>query len=299
MKSEPSPIYIESRMGRTPKDVGGRIHRAAAASLCTDACPMADAYDKPVAVEAVPVEAVCAGGMETTDVPVAIGAPLTQTMERVLGPLDAVSVQQTPRGCVQECLGCTAQSEYLIYPGLKEDGGENAPQIAHMIEHSNCALRVFCSLCGSAMVRPFSMPITVPDKDGEELVKFSKDWSMPVCCIVRTQDFDAAFPCCCCLPALVTTTPDGTKVGETKYVCDECPFVPKFHVFDADGRQQYLIRPDTCMGGACINCSMGGRGSRFFYVPFIIRDPETQEPLPGGEGAKGAPAQITKVPRRR
>ena len=57
--------------------------------------------------------------------------------------------------------------------------------------------------------------------------------------------------------------------------------------------------PDTCMGGACINCSMGGRGSRFFYVPFIIRDPETQEPLPGGAGAKGAPAQITKVPRRR
>ena len=76
--------YSEGRRG--PHSSGGGCK-----SVHGHACPMADAYDKPVAVEAVPVEAVCAGGMETTDVPVAIGAPLTQTMERVLGPLDAVS----------------------------------------------------------------------------------------------------------------------------------------------------------------------------------------------------------------
>ena len=62
----------------------------------------------------------CAGALAVG----VMAAPITQTMERVLGPQTAISVQQTPRGCLQECLGCDAKSEYLLYGGLKEDGGE-------------------------------------------------------------------------------------------------------------------------------------------------------------------------------
>ena len=54
----------------------------------------------------------------TADISVATGVPLTQTMERVLGRVDVISVQQTPRGWFQECLGCSARSEFKIYPGF-------------------------------------------------------------------------------------------------------------------------------------------------------------------------------------
>ena len=48
--------------------------------------------------------------VEIAPVPVVVtGVPLTQTMERVLGPWDVISVEQTPRGCLQECMGCSAR----------------------------------------------------------------------------------------------------------------------------------------------------------------------------------------------
>jgi len=47
-----------------------------------------------------------------------VSMPVNQTMERVLGPLDVVSVVQTPRGCIQECMGCEARSEFKLYAGF-------------------------------------------------------------------------------------------------------------------------------------------------------------------------------------
>lgn len=233
--------------------------------------------------------------MSADEVKIVTGAPVTQTMERVLGPVDVLSVQQTPRGCLQECLGCDAKSEYFIYAGFREDGGEGAQPVGYMLEQSSCAVRTICSLCGSAQTRPFDMPITVPDKDGEEMVKFKKDWSFPTCCILRGQDGECTFPCCCFLPKLTTTTPDGTVVGTTQYICDMNLLVPKFKVLNADGNAQYVIRPDTCCGGCCVKCGGCGKGSKFFYVPYYIRDPTTLDKIPGGPGGKGESAQIKKV----
>ena len=52
----------------------------------------------------------------------------------------------------------------------------------------------------------------------------------------------------------------------------------------------------TCCGGCCIKCTCcGGKGSKYFYLPFYIRDPETKDKIPGGPGGKGEEAQVKKV----
>ena len=108
---------------------------------------------------------------------------------------------------------------------------------------------------------------------------------------------DKRCPCCYNLPYLETKDSNGKPLGHTEYVCDMCLFVPKFDVFDANGNKAYRIRPDTCVGGLCVMCRCGGNGGKCCRVPFIIRDPNTQEPLKAGgyEGSGESMAQITSL----
>jgi hypothetical protein len=170
---------------------------------------------------------------KTAPMPVANAVPLTMTMERVLGSLDVVSVQQTPRGCIQECLGCSAKSEYRLYGGMRQDfhtaifpgkrfEGSDPEQIGHMLEESP-----FCpDRCFWGGMRKFKMPITVPDQNGETMMMLEKQFSFPTHCIIHLDD-DIVIPCCCNLPTLKVFTPDGTYVGKTKYACDMCLWVDK------------------------------------------------------------------------
>jgi len=226
-------------------------------------------------------------------------------MERVLGPHDVISVEQTPRGCLQECMGCSARSEFILYGGYREgrmnhaifegSGGPPAAdageQIGHMLEESP-----FCpDRCFWSGMRPLKMPIKVPNQDGEEMVRLEKDFSMPTHCILHGQDGDLIIPCCCNLPKMRTVAPDGTVVGEAKYVCDMYLFVPKIMAHGADGNPLFLIRPDTCCFDCCPFCECGGRGGNCLYLPFYIRDPTTKEKVGGGPGAKGLDAQIRNL----
>jgi hypothetical protein len=54
-------------------------------------------------------------------------------------------------------------------------------------------------------------------------------------------------------------------------------FVPKFDVFDGNGTKKYRLRPDTCIGGCCVMCRCGGKGSggKCCRIPYIVRDPNT------------------------
>ena len=75
---------------------------------------------------------------------------------------------------------------------------------------------------------------------------------------------------------------EGIKLGETPYLCDQNLMVPKFGIFDADGAFKYLLRPDTCCGGALhlLQDSVDGaskRQSRLAYIPFFIRTPEGEK----------------------
>jgi hypothetical protein len=102
-------------------------------------------------------------------------------------------------------------------------------------------------------------------------------------CVGCTDDGLVYVPCCCMLPYLDTKDATGKLLGRTQYLCDACLFVPKFEVQDGAGRRQYMIRPDTCLGGACIrcrcDCSGAGGAAKMCRVPFILRDPVSLEPL--------------------
>lgn len=101
--------------------------------------------------------------------------------------------------------------------------------------------------------------------------------------------------CCCFVPYLETKNEGGNVIGRTEHVCDWCIFVPKFDVFDSNGRKKYRLRPDTCIGGCCVMCRCGGSGSggKCCRVPFIIRDPNTLSPVKGNAGEENA--QVTEL----
>lgn len=106
---------------------------------------------------------------------------------------------------------------------------------------------------------------------------------------------DLTFPVCNCfpLPYLETKTPNGEVVGKTAYVCDACCFVPKYDVFKG-GRKIYRIRPDTCVFGLCVRCRCTGKKGKCFRVPFIVRQPDTKEPLASG-ATRWSHAQIDNL----
>jgi hypothetical protein len=92
-------------------------------------------------------------------------------------------------------------------------------------------------------------------------------------------------PCVCNffgLPYLETKDASGRLLGKTQYVCDMCFFVPKFDILDASGQQKYQLRPDTCVAGLCVQCRCDGKKGKCCRVPFILRDPETKDPIPSG-----------------
>ncbi len=204
--------------------------------------------------------------------------PVTQEMRRALD-VPALSVQQTLRGCFQECLGCEAKTEYKVYHGHLEEGQArdmNIPQVGHLLEESPCLFRC---CCGAS--RPFTMPFSVPGsvvEGGTTLLEFNKGWNLPICCLIPIGEGDPLqCPCCCFLPSLETYVVDGSSrslVGSSAYLCDGKLFVPKFMVSDYTGAPKYLVRPDTCCFDCCVTCRcdpFNRRASRMMYIPFFVR----------------------------
>lgn len=70
--------------------------------------------------------------------------------------------------------------------------------------------------------------------------------------------------------------------------------MPKFDIYDGNGKKKYRLRPDTCVGGCCVMCRCGGGagGGKCFRVPFIVRDPNTYEPVKGNSGKENAQATM-------
>ena len=250
------------------------------------------------------------------DVAAIKAAPAAEIIERMFpAGVEAISVQQTMRGCFQECCGCEAESEYKVYWGHVAQGQarkENIPQAGHLLGSSPCITR-FC--CGVS--RAWTMPLTLGPPEGKgkkrvygpRVLEFRKQFSFPLCCNFPSQYLGyplqievpgpIPFPCCCLLPTVETYDNEGIKLGETRYLCDQNLMVPKFGIFDADDTFKYLLKPDTCCGGCCPRCGICGRtASRLMYIPFFIRTP-AGEKIPAaaqfGETPDDAFAQINKV----
>ncbi len=142
-------------------------------------------------------------------------------------------VKQTTKGCLQECLGCQAQSEFYI--ATNED---KQTDIMYALEESDCLLRTCCPA-----IRSFDINVSTA-KGVAPFLNIVR----PVAC--------AASPCkCCCFQSITTTSPDGQLFGsvvEKSWVC-----VPEFAVIDANGNTTHNLHQPKCCGGMCVDISKG------------------------------------------
>ena len=218
-------------------------------------------------------------------------------MSDLLADKSGLLVKQTMRGCIQECLGCEAKSEYKISAmdwGYLDDykvseAGMQQQNIMYALEESSCCLRL-CWRDG----RPFTMRVSEGgEAGGKELLNFEKPCSMPLNCSIPTNDGSIDCPCCCMLPNLTTQLPGGAPLGSTSsYICDVNIFVPKLQYAEG-GQPVYILKPETCCGGCCISCNpCSGKG--LIYMPFYFHDPQTMDVIGGEYGGKETP-QIRKL----
>jgi len=218
-----------------------------------------------------------------------------ELIQSIFGPKESILVKQTMKGCLQECLGCEAKSEYkvsnmdlaYIEGTMLKEGAMTMPDELYIIEESNCCLRI-CFQDG----RPFVLKVsTGGEPGGQPVVEYRKPCGCPVMFTVHTQDGQVDCPCCCMLPEVSTISPDGSELNKTKYACDMCLYVPKFF-YSEGGQDIYKIRPETCCGGCCIVCKCGKGGAP--AVPFYFWDPANPDQKIQGS-QPGQEPQITKV----
>lgn len=223
-------------------------------------------------------------------------APAQQEMKgggnliaEILGPKDSLLVKQTMRGCLQECLGCEAKSEYKVsnidhsyLEGTRlKEGAMTLPDELYIIEESGCCIRC-CLKDGRPMVLKVSQG---GEPGGAPVMEMRKPCGCPVMITIHTDNGDVDCPCCCMLPELTSFTPEGQELNKTKYVCDMCLYVPKF-MYSEGGKDVYKIRPETCCGGCCILCECKkGKPS----IPFYFWNPENDQKI---EGAQGGPTPV-------
>lgn len=220
-------------------------------------------------------------------------------VEQMFGNANGLLVKQTMRGCLQECLGCEAKSEYKISTmefNHLQDGykitpeGMNQPNIAYALENSSCCMRL-CWRDG----RPFDLVVSQGDgAGGAEILHFVKPCSFPLnFSIPLGENGSAECPCCCLLPTVSTQLPGGVNVGsESAYLCDQNLLVPKLR-YSENGQTVYVVKPETCCGGCCIACNpCSGKGC--LWTAFYFHDPTTDQPV-GGPYEGATTPQIRKV----
>jgi hypothetical protein len=224
-----------------------------------------------------------------------------------LQPHNALLVKQTMRGCLQECMGCEAKSEYKVSEmdfnyitdtGILQEGTMTKPDFMYLLEQSS-----FCARCCLQEGRALTMPVTMgAEAGGNELMRFEKPMGCQICVnipfIIPDQENPSNpniifvdCPMCCMLPMMETKLPGSDQVfSKTQYVCDMFLAVPKFDYYE-DGQVVYRIKPETCCGGCCWNprCCRARLG-----LPLFFYDPQTGA-MVGEEMPDIERPQITKV----
>lgn len=218
-------------------------------------------------------------------------------LEAVFGPHDALLVKQTMRGCLQECLGCDAKSEYKVAPFSADqmdgyrvsDMAMSVPDVLYATEESSCCCRV-CNPAG----RNFQLQVSEGGgPGGQKVLYYDKPLSCPAFIVVQTENGGSMdCPCCCFLPNLTPMSPQGQALNsQSLYHCDAHCFVPKF-TYHENGQQVYMVKPETCCGGCCVACDCcSGKG--LVYIPFYFHD-EKDEVIGGQYNDPNTP-QIRKV----
>jgi hypothetical protein len=227
-------------------------------------------------------------------------APQSMTMER-LGDTDELILAQTTMLCLRH--GCCRPSiNWVMQSASNYEPGSSPFQLPHVggwiheestfcqrccfghisgcretkfVQHAGNPPRRLQQEDGSCCViqtEPTSAELSPTDLTSQVIATHEKEMTCSTGCACCSC-------CCCCGPAPYLRTKDtdtGMVLGETRYVCDECLFVPKFHVFMAPhgGSVRYILRPDTCCCGLCVMPRCGGRKDKCrCRVPFLIRTP--------------------------
>lgn len=229
------------------------------------------------------------------------GAPSQHSMdgaaslEAVFNDKSSLLVKQTARGCLQECMGCEAKSEYKISAmdktymktgGWLNEGAMSQRDELYALEESS-----FCMRCCWRDGRSMHINVTAgAEAGGPPVVHYKKPCGCPLSLSIPTNDGNINCPCCCFLPELATKTPDGEEISRSKYICDLYCCVSKFAYME-DNHEVYRLKPATCCGGCCPTCKCG----RQISVPYYFHNPETGERITDGEDDDDRQPQIRKV----
>ena len=154
----------------------------------------------------------------------------TEPLHKHLTDCHVMDIRQTRRGCLQQCLGCEAPSEFHYYI-------RNTP-IAYSLEESNCCCRICYPCCYE-----WTMEVT-EHRTGHELLTVHRPCACPA----------GHLKCCGYQTAWVTSGEHTLGSIQEECTC----FVPSFRVYDELDRHLYTIHPPTCCGGMCVNpCTEG------------------------------------------
>eukprot|EP00545_Synedropsis_sp_CCMP1620_P014241 CAMPEP_0119026586 /NCGR_PEP_ID=MMETSP1176-20130426/35728_1 /TAXON_ID=265551 /ORGANISM="Synedropsis recta cf, Strain CCMP1620" /LENGTH=316 /DNA_ID=CAMNT_0006982331 /DNA_START=20 /DNA_END=970 /DNA_ORIENTATION=- len=238
-------------------------------------------------------------------------APRSMTMER-MGDTDEFILAQTTMLCLRH--GCCRPSiNWVLQDANNYEPGSSPftlPNIGGWIHEES----TFCQRCCWGGV-PGCRETKFVQHAGYPPARLQQEDRS--CCVIQTEptsdeltpmdlqadvvathekEMTCSTGCACCFghaPYLLTKDDTGIILGETRFVCDACLFVPKFHVLDASGSVQYLLRPDTCCGGLCVMPRCGGAKGKCCRVPFLIRSPATGEAL--YSNVQEGKAQVTSL----
>jgi len=196
----------------------------------------------------------------------------------MLNETDEFRISQTRKGCIQEMMGCEANSEFKFIIG--------DAQRAIIEEQSTCMMR-FC--CGND--RPWTTKMVLgTDINGPTFLSFER----PFRC-------HAGGLKCCCYQQVEVTDAAGSNLGGLIEKCWYC--VPNWSVYKQDITDvEYDLHMPTCMGGMCVNvCAQGLCNCRipfYFYAPGGDEESavlaEKCTPVPGMEN-EVPKAQICKI----
>eukprot|EP00747_Dinoflagellata_sp_TGD_P172982 gnl/TRDRNA2_/TRDRNA2_210635_c0_seq1.p1 gnl/TRDRNA2_/TRDRNA2_210635_c0~~gnl/TRDRNA2_/TRDRNA2_210635_c0_seq1.p1 ORF type:complete len:309 (-),score=17.48 gnl/TRDRNA2_/TRDRNA2_210635_c0_seq1:222-1148(-) len=165
------------------------------------------------------------------------------------------------QGCCIQVLTCSCLIEPKQYKVSGKEGANLKPSHMYVLEESSCIARWWWWHGG----RPMTINTTAgSEKGGALIVKYTKSCGMPTrvcrpcyCCI----------PCCCMLPELTTHDSKDQVLSNSKYICGSNLLVPKFGYYE-QGKMVYYVAPEPV-------CRCG----RAFHRPFLLRDPDSKEPL--------------------
>jgi len=233
--------------------------------------------------------------------------PQPLTMDRLDERNELIVAQSTSQCCRQGCF--QPSINWVIAEGNNYQPGQNPfalDSVGWIHEESDFVGRC-CSSCGAGCRRikyvqhvgptpeslknenkewctcqfdEYPKELSEQDRNSNVVLVHEKNQSCGVNC--------CAIPCVCgslgTLPYLETRDPNQNNrvVGRTQYVCDTCCFVPKYDIIDSSGTIKYRLRPDTCVFGMCVKIRWGGKKGKCCRVPFLIRHPETNEPIVSG-----------------